>query len=556
MRHSICNRTNFQSQIGFNKNIEYSWSNNIDELVIQYYFQLIRGANNTTIIFQLRSLLRFFSDAGRMFDRGSDQFIMLYKLLGHTRDIINGKGECDLSYLQLSIWYNFFPNLAEYALNRFVSHLGSWKDIKKLCGYIKENCRELSSVPWENHPLIDYAISLMVLQLRNDVKIAKIYNGFPPKGSISLAGRWAPRQKSKYGWLFNKMAYKYYSHFFLSTKSAKKRHSARKKAKTHFRKLLSYLNRLLETPQIYMCNKEWAKIKFDYMTSGTLKKYQFTFQKDSNEDRIKCNQNFHRYIQKSVMLPTKNYEYEMVKRALCVKTEIDKTIINKQWNNRRFKNNNHKNVIALVDISAYMMDNDNIAIMSAIGIGLRISENNSIFKDCLLLFGECPEWICLEQCDTFVDKVQYIMQKIALVKGTSCQMYHAIKMIFDKIYSSFLPPSKINLQIFILSHMQVERKINSCLNTLFIDINNSFSCFFPPHIYFWNLYPTNGFPVISNQKNVTMISGYNGCLLKYILNRKNSILPDVLYTPEMGLQELLSHKRYDIFKTVITTVLK
>ena len=76
----------------------------------------------------------------------------------------------------------------------------------------------------------------------------------------------------------------------------------------------------------------------------------------------------------------------MVKRALCVKTEIDKTIINKQWNNRRFKNNNHKNVIALVDISADMMDNDNIAIMSAIGIGLRISENNSIFKDCLLLY--------------------------------------------------------------------------------------------------------------------------------------------------------------------------
>ena len=33
---------NFQSQIGIHNNIEYSWSNNIGELIAQYYFQLIR----------------------------------------------------------------------------------------------------------------------------------------------------------------------------------------------------------------------------------------------------------------------------------------------------------------------------------------------------------------------------------------------------------------------------------------------------------------------------------------------------------------------------------
>ena len=33
-----------------------------------------------------------------------------------------------------------------------------------------------------------------------------------------------------------------------------------------FRKLLSHLNRILETPQVHMCNREWSKIKFDYIS--------------------------------------------------------------------------------------------------------------------------------------------------------------------------------------------------------------------------------------------------------------------------------------------------
>ena len=139
------NQYSIQSHIGLNRNIEYSWSNNIEELIVQYYFQLIRGANYIKISTQLNYLLLYFQHLSPFqYSQIDNNFLMLYKLLLHTRDIYYGKGEYDLSYLQLCVWYKYFPRLAEHALATFVFYLGSWKDIKKLCGFINENGKLLS----------------------------------------------------------------------------------------------------------------------------------------------------------------------------------------------------------------------------------------------------------------------------------------------------------------------------------------------------------------------------------------------------------------------------
>ena len=36
-------------------------------------------------------------------------FILLYKLIVYTRDINEGKGERDLSYMMIEVWYKYFP---------------------------------------------------------------------------------------------------------------------------------------------------------------------------------------------------------------------------------------------------------------------------------------------------------------------------------------------------------------------------------------------------------------------------------------------------------------
>ena len=53
-----------------------------------------------------------------------------------------------------------------------------------------------------------------------------------------------------------------------------------------FRKLLSKLNRSLDTVQIKMCNDDWDKINFSTITSRTLYKNLKTFQSKKNFKNI------------------------------------------------------------------------------------------------------------------------------------------------------------------------------------------------------------------------------------------------------------------------------
>ena len=98
---------------------------------------------------------------------------VLYKIIGHTRDIIDGKGEYTLAYMQIFVWNQFFPDLAQYALLTFVSAktdihpFGSWKDIKYFCNYCKDHGMKIQD------PLMQYAFSLINLHI--DDVMTKIY---------------------------------------------------------------------------------------------------------------------------------------------------------------------------------------------------------------------------------------------------------------------------------------------------------------------------------------------------------------------------------------------
>ena len=162
-------------------------SSNIDKLVVQYYFQLVR--NNTETEQILYSLLMRIRENHI---KNIKPFLLLYKLIGQTRDIVCGKGEYDLSYMQIYIWWQFYPILSYFAFQTFVwdwtgEHhpYGSWKDIKKFCHFIKNKTGD------ENHPLIMFASNLLLQQLIWD------NNEYSYGRKISLAAKWAPREKKK-----------------------------------------------------------------------------------------------------------------------------------------------------------------------------------------------------------------------------------------------------------------------------------------------------------------------------------------------------------------------
>ena len=92
-------------------------------------------------------------------------------MIGHTRDYFLGKGEHQMSYFLLWVWYDHYPHLVEDAIRLFVFDIdddsagyGSWRDIKYLCEFLK-----IHSVQGEEHRLIYFCISLLNKQLDKDV---------------------------------------------------------------------------------------------------------------------------------------------------------------------------------------------------------------------------------------------------------------------------------------------------------------------------------------------------------------------------------------------------
>ena len=75
-----------------------------------------------------------------------------------------------------------------------------------------------------------------------------------------------------------------------------------------------------------------------------------------------------------------------------------------------------------------------------------------------------------------------------------------------------------------------------------------------PKFILWNLRSTNGFPVLSLEPNVVMLSGYNISLLNNLSIHGLKVLGGK--NPWTQLEEILMNKRYDILDNKATEVLQ
>jgi hypothetical protein len=104
------------------------------------------------------------------------------------------------------------------------------------------------------------------------------------------------------------------------------------------------------------------------------------------------------------------------------------------------------------------------------------------------------------------------------------------------------------MTLAIFSDMQIDRA-DSSYKDMFSIIRTKYAnagiavCGKPyslPHILFWNLRSTNGFPTLSNQQNTSMMSGYSPALLNlFCEDGKESFR-----NPWTMLMYSLSNKRY------------
>lgn len=569
--------------IGENGHVEYTWSSDFQEKIVQLSFQMtrcseIQSDNLSTILrnllvnmkAKLQNIQSENSCSVTHFEE--EKFIEilapLYKMIGHTRDIVDGKGECSLSYMQLYTWNQVYPKLAQFALLKFVSSesdthpFGSWKDIKYFCNYCKSKGMPISD------PLIQYAFTIVIDQLHADMKSEK----------KTLIAKWIPRAKScKFGWIFNELAVQYFKEYIDTAKTPAQLSRATDKCKMSFRKLLSGLNLHLETVQIKQCSNNWATIDHSKTTSITTFKQKKAFlnvnkkgeQRSELEDRIQCAENFKSRIKQAVAgevemkgkrIGLNSFTEQAVKlirsgmidrynpsSAEDLQPEID--LLNAQWKSNAGQTGTLGNMIAMLDFSGSM---DGDPINAAMALGCRVAEK-SVLGRRVLSFSNNPTWHNLDGHTEFVDMIRVLQQGEV---GYSTNFYKAFDVILDAMITAKLVPEEVEDMILaIFSDMQINDPAVGAptnMNTFYDEMVTKYSeagirvwgkPYKPPHILFWNLRSTSGFPALSTQKNVSMMSGFNPSLLNTFCEKGVEAFGSC--TPWSILGEQLSNVRYD-----------
>ena len=219
--------------------------------------------------------------------RANWHIVMLHRLLAYTRDISDGCGERELAYMQLFELARMDAAAASRALETVVTWqsdnlkktkpLGSWKDVKGLVAYMRRTMNMRDERDMAAYlGLTKHAVKLVNERLAKDV-LAFYKDGDDgdngDNGEVSFASKWIPRENKskKYGNFYERLACDYYKDWLPKDRNANpvSYEKAVVKCKIHYRKLVSFLNQYLETPQIKMCQQRWSDIAFSKTTRLT-----------------------------------------------------------------------------------------------------------------------------------------------------------------------------------------------------------------------------------------------------------------------------------------------
>lgn len=540
------------TQYGENNHKEYKWSTVQQEKILQLSFQLLRNkdANKRKML-----AVRFCNS----YVNGTlDEKKMLIKLLAHTRDIEEGKGEYAISFSIIKELYKINGTMCNELIKRFVGFheedtieekflekpYGSWKDMKYLFNEFKKCPTEL--------------INIINMQLKKDVE------AMHQNKSCSLLAKWIPREKSKkFGWIHEKLAMNYFANYSGEKPWTK---NAIKKAQTHYRQLVSSVNKYLGTVQINQCQHNWKSIDFNTVTSITMIKQKNAFLNSNNndeEDRHICKENLMKYMSdvksgKVIMKGGRTSIIDFVKQAIYCKDENTRDIINEMWKNNSTLTKSLEKMIAMVDTSGSMEMDNCVPLYSAIGLGIRVAEKSKLGKR-VLTFSNTPSWINIDEnnCKDFVDQVNTVR---SAEWGSNTNFYKAMELILGQIIKHKLSAEEVEeLVLVVFSDMQFDASSKNNNDTVRNILADKFyeagvkvcgKGYKVPHILFWNLRTTNGFPELSYQRDVTMLSGYSPNLLNSFVDEGMRSLNDI--TPWYMLNKMLDNPRYNLLEKYVS----
>ena len=317
--------------------------------------------------------------------------------------------------------------------------------------------------------------------------------------------------------------------------------------------------------QIKQCSKEWSDINFETITSMTMRRQNKALRyldakgqrRSGDLDRVVCADRFAEYLhsvkKRGREIKGKRVSVtEFVKDAISLANDPAGTqILNSQWRDAGSTGSELPNMIAMVDTSGSMMCDNCIPFYTAMGLGCRIAERSKVGRR-VLTFSESPRWINLDGCPELTDMVRAM--KDAGNWGLNTNFTAAMQVILDAICERRLPASEVkDMILVILSDMQIDADGNEPLTVTMqqaivgmyesAGMRSIGEPYEPPHILFWNLRSTDGFPTLSSVSGCSMMSGVSPALLDAFCQKGVSSLRDT--TPWSMLMEVLGQERYN-----------
>ncbi|KAL3915811.1 MAG: hypothetical protein SGPRY_007073 [Prymnesium sp.] len=528
--------------------------------LLALFFKLVRDLPDDSLCEQMREAVVCARDGSEHAD--------LFVLAFHTRATRGiGKGEKALFYKMLS----FLDPLGVEATLHLIPHFGYWKDLLLM-----------QEVPQLSAALKNKAIAIFAEQLRTDameLKRAEEENRVP---SLSLCGKYAPREGSH----FDKGGLK------LARELATRLHGSANvpAAQRKYRQLTSKLNAALKTTEVLMSANRFEEIEFSRVASLCMQRCRKAFMNEKltgevpprfeetgnrhpeDKGRVAARQALREAVAKKKVNGKQLFPHEITRKLMASGTisKLEVDLMEAQWTALRESTREMMaaaakareeamaeggrapsagppkaidlgKLVALVDVSGSM---HGTPMEVAIALGILVSELSAPhFRDRVLTFESQPRWVDLSSCTNIQNKVRELVEA---PWGGSTNFEAASEMILHAAERARLKPDDIP-DLIVFSDMQFNvarghprsswETHHERLVKLYAEVGRKV-CGEPyaaPRIIYWNLRGnTVGFPVDGQAANTQMLSGFSPSLLKLVLSGADLIGDEVEVVTEDG----------------------
>jgi len=514
--------------------------------------------------------------------------IIVYNLVAHTRDITCGKGEHELYYMLIYRLYCVFPNLAVFLLYK-TGYYGCWRDIKYLCLYVKEHSQKNTLV---NNSLFSVCVHLLNQQLKGDIDSWTFSIHAGSRNMISNVGKWIPRERSRFTWLFELLAIDWsrqYGRWNIDDIDITSNNYglALDKCKRIYRKVISKMNRHLDTTEIKQCSQKWDEINPTTVSKYTVMKQpglflsypnDFNDFNDFNESlepppintilKMKCSQ---KYIIENlqmanevggldnstsvvrpfcdiIQLPVSYFVKEalnIIRNNRNCKVTSARRILNLKWD--IFSRNhfgNYDSILPILDVSYKMLENDSESFYTGLGMSILICMKSSFGKRILVLENN-PVWINLEDSVDFVSAIENFSQIIQSHHNTAFSFERGIDLVVNAIQESGFKYNNMKIVLFSNNFTGNIDNYYDYFEKQFIRSFTPLKCRLNiPKLVFWNL-SKKEICELPNEKtlvNSILLSGFSSNLIK------NISYPNINDTTFSVICRILDNKKYGVLE--------